>query len=132
MAWWRLFRRKPTAAGNIAPETLRCAGEVSADEGAAADPKGFPSIKVTDILDLHTFAPKETGAVLEEYLSEARAKGYTTVRIIHGKGIGAQRERVRAILSRAPFVESYTDAPAEAGGWGATIVWFRTKPDEVL
>ena len=60
-------------------------------------------------------------AVVEEYLREAHAKGFRSVRLIHGKGVGVQREAVRAVLARTPFVESFTDAPPEAGGWGATV-----------
>ena len=82
-------------------------------------------MEITDILDLHSFQPKEIPAVAETYLEEARKKGFSTVRIIHGKGIGVQRERVHAVLRRTPFVERFQDAPGEAGGWGATIVWFK-------
>jgi len=32
---------------------------------------------------------------------------------------------VRAVLARTPFVLSFHDAPAEAGGWGATVVTLR-------
>jgi dsDNA-specific endonuclease/ATPase MutS2 len=65
--------------------------------------------------------------VVEEYLSEARRLGFQFVRIIHGRGIGVQRETVRKILERTPFVESFADAPAEAGGWGATVVTFSAE-----
>src|SRR5581483_11242127 len=84
---------------------------------------------IEDILDLHEFSPRQSGELVETYLAEACAKGFSSVRIIHGKGTGAQRERVRKILSRTPFVERYGDAPAEAGGWGATIVWFRPNAE---
>ena len=84
-------------------------------------------LEVTDVLDLHTFAPRDILAVLEAYLEEARAKGFETVRIIHGKGTGVQRARVQVALSRTPFVASFQDAPMGAGGWGATIVWFRPR-----
>ena len=47
--------------------------------------------------------------------------------MIHGRRIGVQREIVRKVLSRMPFVASYGDAPAEAGGWGATIVTFSRR-----
>jgi dsDNA-specific endonuclease/ATPase MutS2 len=60
--------------------------------------------------------------VIEEYLSEANRLGLKALRIIHGRGIGVQREIVRKVLQQTPFVLSFSDAPAEAGGWGATIV----------
>ena len=79
-------------------------------------------IEITDVFDLHTIPPRDVKAVVEEYLREAHRKEFTVVRIIHGKGIGVQREMVRSILARTSFVESWTDAPPEAGGLGATIV----------
>ena len=82
-------------------------------------------IEITDVFDLHTIPPREVKAVVEEYLFEARRKGFRVVRIIHGKGIGVQRETVRTILARTSFVEDWTDAPADAGGPGATIVTLR-------
>jgi dsDNA-specific endonuclease/ATPase MutS2 len=82
-------------------------------------------IPITDVFDLHSVPPRDAKFIVEEYLEEARKLGFTAVRIIHGRGIGAQREMVRTILARTPFVESFIDAPAEAGGWGATIVTLR-------
>jgi DNA-nicking Smr family endonuclease len=83
------------------------------------EPVPFP---VSDVLDLHTFAPRDVKAVVEEYLLEAQRLGFTALRIIHGKGIGVQREMVRSVLARTPFVAAFHDAPMEAGGRGATIV----------
>ena len=83
-------------------------------------------IPITDVFDLHSVPPRDAAAVLEEYLIEARKQGFTALRIIHGRGIGAQREMVRKVLARTDFVLEFRDAPAEAGGWGATIVSFRT------
>jgi dsDNA-specific endonuclease/ATPase MutS2 len=80
------------------------------------------AIPITDILDLHTFAPRDIRNAVEAYLEEAHRLGFQALRIIHGRGIGVQRELVRSILSRTPFVLDFGDAPAEAGGWGATIV----------
>lgn len=79
-------------------------------------------IPITDVFDLHTFAPRDVKAATEAYLEEARRLGFTALRIIHGRGIGVQRETVRSVLRRAPYVLHFSDAPAEAGGWGATLV----------
>ncbi|MCA1631426.1 MAG: Smr/MutS family protein [Acidobacteria bacterium] len=78
-------------------------------------------LEITDVFDLHTVPPREVKRVVEAYLEEARRAGFRSVRIIHGKGRGVQRETVRAVLSRTPFVVTFTDAPPAAGGWGATV-----------
>ncbi len=82
-------------------------------------------IPISDIFDLHSVPPRDVEAVLEAYLEEAHALGLKALRIIHGRGIGVQREIVRAVLARTPFVLSFRDAPAEAGGWGATVITLR-------
>jgi dsDNA-specific endonuclease/ATPase MutS2 len=96
------------------------------DEDENVDPLNpFPDpvvIPFRDVLDLHSIPPRQVRAVVEDYLTEAHARGCRGVRIIHGKGIGVQREIVRSILARTPFVTHFSDAPGEAGGWGATVV----------
>jgi len=89
------------------------------DENPFSEPVVLP---LEDVLDLHPFAPHEVRSVVEEYLTQCRAAGFTAVRLIHGKGRGVQRENVRALLARLPFVQVFQDAPPEAGGWGATLV----------
>ena len=79
-------------------------------------------IEITDSLDLHSFAPRDIRAVVEAYLAEAHKKGFSIIRIIHGKGVGVQREIVRKVLSETDFVESFKNAPEFSGSWGATIV----------
>jgi dsDNA-specific endonuclease/ATPase MutS2 len=79
-------------------------------------------IPVTDVLDLHSVPPRDVEGVVEEYLAEAKRLGFKALRIVHGRGIGVQRETVRKVLSRTSFVAAYGDAPGEAGGWGATLV----------
>ena len=81
-------------------------------------------IEITDSFDLHSFSPKDIRAVVEAYLAEAHKKGFATVRIIHGKGVGVQREIVRQVLSETDFVRSFKNAPEFSGSWGATIVDF--------
>ena len=79
-------------------------------------------IPITDTLDLHPFQPSEIKDVAREYLLEARARGFRQVRLIHGRGVGVQRERIRSLLQTLEFVEAYQDADGSGGGWGATIV----------
>lgn len=78
-------------------------------------------VEITDTLDLHAFSPKDIKSLVENYLLEAREKGFRTVRIIHGKGIGVQREIVRKVLSETDFVRSFKNAPEFSGSWGSTI-----------
>jgi dsDNA-specific endonuclease/ATPase MutS2 len=94
------------------------------------DNSPFPEpvvIEITDVFDLHTIQPKDVKRVIQEYLLQAHAKGYRAVRIIHGIGIGVQREIVRKTLAQTPFVREWTDAPPDAGGLGATIVKFSAE-----
>jgi len=92
-----------------------------------SDPFGTEPVHlpVTDVLDLHSIPARDAQGAVEEYLAEAHRLGFKALRIIHGRGIGVQREMVRAVLGRTSFVESFGDAPAEAGGWGATLVTLR-------
>jgi dsDNA-specific endonuclease/ATPase MutS2 len=82
-------------------------------------------IPITDVFDLHTVPARDVKPIVEEYLEEAHRAGFKALRIIHGRGIGVQREMVRSILAKTPFVASFADAPLEAGGWGATIATLR-------
>jgi len=82
-------------------------------------------IPIEDWIDLHTFSPKETPSLLEEYLLECQKKGFREVRIIHGKGKGVQMNIVHSSLKKSPLVESFKLAPPEAGAWGATIAYLK-------
>lgn len=102
-------------------------GPVSQNQ-LVVDDDYFPQpleVEITDVFDLHSVPPKQVVAVVEEYLLLTRQKRFPGVRIIHGKGIGVQRELVRSILARTDFVFDWTDAPPSAGGFGATIVRFK-------
>ena len=87
--------------------------------GEIPDPFVLP---VEEHLDLHAFAPRDVRSVVESYLEQARAAGMREVRLIHGRGIGVQREMIRSLLSRQPGVERFHDAGPSRGGWGATVV----------
>jgi dsDNA-specific endonuclease/ATPase MutS2 len=116
------------AVGRLLHKTPRSRGPDGGSEGEdeQTDPENpFPevvAIEFEDVLDLHSIPPRQVRAVVEDYVAEAQQRGVRWVRIIHGKGAGVQREIVRSILARDPYVIEYKDAPAEAGGWGATVV----------
>jgi dsDNA-specific endonuclease/ATPase MutS2 len=93
---------------------------VSDDDAPFPDPVVLP---VEDALDLHPFAPAEIPSVVASYLEAAASAGFRQVRLIHGRGRGVQRDRVRHVLAASRLVARFADAPAERGGWGATIVW---------
>ncbi len=89
------------------------------EDNPFGDTVDFP---VRDELDLHGLPPKLIPELVASYLEEARKRGFAIVRIVHGKGEGVQRAIVRKVLDRTPFVGEYEDAPADRGGWGATMV----------
>ena len=82
----------------------------------------YVEMPIDGVLDLHTFNPKELPELLADYIDACREKGIDTIRIIHGKGKGIQKARVRSLLSKNRHVLNFVDAPAETGGWGATLV----------
>ena len=78
-------------------------------------------IKAGDTLDLHVFSAKEVPSLLDEFIHLAQKADIRLVNIIHGKGTGALRRRVRSLLARDSRVVTFYDAPTKSGGWGATL-----------
>jgi len=140
-AWYGLAAFALTLAGvtvavllaSLAPRPA-AAPDSSVDEGAededAPGPEDAVALPLEDSLDLHSFPPRDVPEVVAAYLEEAHAAGLREVRLIHGRGIGVQRERVHSLLARHPLVEAYRDAPPERGGWGATVAYLIRAEDE--
>jgi DNA-nicking Smr family endonuclease len=82
-------------------------------------------VPIEDALDLHPFAPEDIPDVVGSYIEAAAQAGLREVRVIHGRGRGVQRERVRRVLAAHPLVLEARDATPERGGAGATIVRLR-------
>lgn len=85
-------------------------------------------IPIEDTLDLHPFRPSEAKDVATEYLLAAQQHGFRQVRLIHGRGIGVQREIIRSLLEKLDIVEEFHDADHSGGGWGATVVLLKERP----
>ncbi|MDP6775448.1 MAG: Smr/MutS family protein [Candidatus Latescibacteria bacterium] len=91
------------------------------------EPVEFP---IDGTLDLHTFHPRDVKELVPDYLEACRERGILDVRIIHGKGTGALRETVHAILRRLPEVVDFHLAGHDAGSWGATLVELSPRDQE--
>lgn len=82
-------------------------------------------LPIEDSIDLHAFAPKDVASVVESYLEAAREAGLREVRLIHGRGKGIQKERVRQLLGRSGHVLHFEEATPDRGGYGATVVMLK-------
>ena len=106
-------------------------GDTSGEAEDAEEPVDMEmpvEIPVEDSIDLHPFPPRDVPDVVDAYLEVAVEKGFTEVRLIHGRGIGVQRDRVQKLLARHPLVSGFHDAPADRGGWGATVTYLKPRP----
>lgn len=79
-------------------------------------------LPISGELDLHAFRPADLGELIPTYLGECAARGIRDVRIVHGKGTGALRASVHALLQRSPLVRSFRSGDETSGSWGATLV----------
>ncbi len=86
------------------------------------DNEDITELPIDGVLDLHMFSPKDVKHLVQDYLAACRERGILRVRVIHGKGTGVLRRRVHAVLAGIPEVIAFEPAPADAGGWGATLV----------
>lgn len=132
---WRAARAERSAAERARAEAEAAAEAEHAEEQEAAEAAGEGAggedegvdAALTEELDLHTFLPKECADVVGEYLRAAQEAGFSSVRIVHGKGTGAMRRTVHAVLDRHPAVRSYQLAGAARGSWGATLVELKPR-----
>ena len=88
-------------------------------ENPTDNPVEYP---IDGTLDLHQFRADETREVVLEYIRICLQRGILRLRIVHGKGIGVQREIVRSLLAAHPNVVSFRHEGGSGGGWGATVV----------
>lgn len=85
------------------------------------------NLVIDGVLDLHAFRPGEVKTLIPDYLEECRKYGIFQVRVIHGKGTGALRRTVHAVLDRLDMVAGYRLGDETSGSWGATLVDLRRE-----
>jgi DNA mismatch repair protein MutS2 len=73
-------------------------------------------------LDVRGSRVHESEELVRQFVDDSSIQGLTNIRIIHGDGTGALRESIRVILSKHPLVASFSAAPRNKGGNGATQV----------
>ena len=73
-------------------------------------------------LDIRGSRVHESDELVRQFIDDSSIQGLTSVRIIHGDGTGALREAIRILLSKHPLVASFSAAPRNKGGNGATLV----------
>ena len=112
--------------GMVTDSTVSSSGRVG-DEAVAREPV---VLSPGDTLDLHTFSPEEVSSLIDEFLRLAQEDDIRIANIIHGKGTGKLRRRVRGLLAKDLRVAAFYDAPQRSGGWGATIVELKPGPHE--
>ena len=78
-------------------------------------------VPIEDVIDLHTFHPRDIPSLIEDYVAECVRAGFATVRIIHGKGTGRLRQVIREALRNSAYVSSYEEGGEKEGGEGVTI-----------
>jgi len=113
------FRRKKSPPEKNPTDTEVSAESVSEEEQT---PRSFV---ITDTLDLHGFFPEQIPSLISDFIDNAQHMGLGRLRIIHGKGKSRLKWEMHQVLKNHPDVESFKDAPQEAGGWGATVVLLR-------
>jgi DNA-nicking Smr family endonuclease len=85
---------------------------------------------VSDTLDLHGFFPQQIPPMIRDFIDNAQKLGLRRLRIVHGKGKSRLKWEVHQVLKESPGVESFGDAPPEAGGWGATIITLKQRGEQ--
>lgn len=73
-------------------------------------------------LDVRGSRVHESDELVRQFVDDSSLQGLTSVRIIHGEGTGALREAIRVLLSKHPLVASFSAAPRDRGGNGATQI----------
>lgn len=120
-----LLRIAPGASRTDRTSPSRRAPPLRSEGGDPSGPDPDYQVEIGDELDLHGVPPREVDELVDAFVEVSLQRGRTRVKIIHGKGTGQLRARVRVLLERHPGVAGFEDAAAPGSGWGATVVTLR-------
>ena len=116
--------RVPVDQVEFAPKSARPAEQT---KGKSVYTLGRDTRQVMNEVDIRGMTLLEAEPVVEQFLDQCRMSGLTTVSIIHGKGTGALRQGVHALLKRDKSVESFRLGVYGEGETGVTIVTLKQK-----
>lgn len=103
----------------------RPGGARQSEEALAQGGRGAGRQKPVTEVDLRGLSAEEASAALIAALDGAVVSAAPFLRIIHGKGTGTLRAKVKEVLERDHRVVSFRLGYAEEGGSGVTIAEFR-------
>ena len=107
-----------------ASEATALAAEPPSRRAAEPSGSGYPSADAAFEIDLRGMTGDEAEAVTLAAIDAAVLAEHPYLRVIHGKGTGVVRERVRRLASSDRRVARFEFAPAPQGGTGVTILEF--------
>ena len=84
----------------------------------------YQRANVLSSIDLHGLRADEALTRLDKFISDALLAGLEEVIVYHGIGTGRLAFMVKEFLKEHKSVKSFSDAPANKGGFGAKIVKF--------
>jgi len=82
---------------------------------------------IQDGIDLHGLSRDQAAALMVDFLNHCLARGRRCVRIVHGKGLGILKAKLRKWLPQRDEVLAFCQAPASEGGSGALLVLLKAK-----
>ena len=81
---------------------------------------------IQDGIDLHGMTRDQASAVVVEFLEHCVTHGLRCVRIVHGKGLGILKAKLKKWLPQREEVLAFCQAPANDGGSGALLVLLKS------